>query len=136
MYCDQKGAWGIELYRETISRHGGQARSTCPRYDCLRAATRRARARGTALYDTAAWPTIQPSSQTKTRRNTPCWAGHDTATRARLGAPGALAVPVWVFYAHDSVFDLVFDSVLFLSHRLDPVHEHCSLQNFSKFFLN
>ena len=23
-------------------------------------------------------------------------------------------------------FDLVFDSVMFLSHRLDPIHEHCS----------
>ena len=65
--------------------------------------------------------------------------GHDTAGSrpqhchgaqpwARLGASWAS----WVFCAPGLVFDLVFDSVLFLSHRLDPVHEHCSSQIFSK----
>ena len=34
-----------------------------------------------------------------------------------------LMQPVWVL-------TWVFDSVVFLSHRLDSVHEHCSLQNF------
>ena len=57
--------------------------------------------------------------------------GHGVRPWARLGAS-------WASFgarAPDSVFDLVFDSVLFLSHRLDPVHEHCSSQKFLKFFL-
>ena len=50
-----------------------------------------------------------------------------------LGVPGrawctgwaslGLMQPVWVL-------TWVFDSVVFLSHRLDSVHEHCSVQNF------
>ena len=32
--------------------------------------------------------------------------------------------------------NLFFDSVLFLSHHLDTVREHCSSPNFSNFFLN
>ena len=50
---------------------------------------------------------------------------------ACLGVPGCawctgwaglgLMQPVWVL-------TWVFDSVVFLSHRLDSVHEHCSLQ--------
>ena len=39
-----------------------------------------------------------------------------------------------------SLFLVRFDSVLFLSHFwtlfVKPVHEHCSSQKFSKFFLN
>ena len=55
--------------------------------------------------------------------------GHDTtAMRAPGRASGHLGVPVgpagclcilWFF-------ELVFYSVIFLSHRLDPIHEHCS----------
>ena len=51
------------------------------------------------------------------------WAGRAWCTGwASLG----LMQPVWVL-------TWVFDSVVFLSHRLDSVHEHCSLQkNFSE----
>ena len=55
--------------------------------------------------------------------------GHDTAAmRAPGRASGHLGVPagpagclciLWFF-------ELVFYSVIFLSHRLDPIHEHCS----------
>ena len=78
---------------------------------------------GASAHNTAlAAPTIRrPAPVTRLGS----WPQHGHA-RVCLGAPGALAGPVWVFYAPDSVFDLVFDSVLFLSHRLDPVHEHCS----------
>ena len=52
--------------------------------------------------------------------------GHDTAT---VRTPGRAWVPnfaSWVLMHLTQFFDLVFDSVLFLSHRLDPDHEHCS----------
>ena len=52
--------------------------------------------------------------------------GHDTAT---VHAPGRAWVPSlasWVLVHLTQFFDLVFDSVLFLSHHLDSVHEHCS----------
>ena len=38
----------------------------------------------------------------------------------------------WVLMHPAWFFDLVFDLVMFLSHRLNPVHEHCSSQNFPK----
>ena len=54
--------------------------------------------------------------------------GHERAACAhRLGQLGARALGL--------VFDLVFDLVLFLSHCLDPVHEHYSSQFFLKIFL-
>ena len=53
-------------------------------------------------------------------------SAHDTARHARACVPSWAS---WVFCAPDSIFDLIFDSVLFPSHRLDPVHEHCSSQN-------
>ena len=63
---------------------------------------------------------------------------HETARRARAWAsqcaPGRACLASWVLVHPVWFFDLVFDSVMFLSHRLDPVHEHCSSQNFSKFF--
>ena len=64
---------------------------------------------------------------------------HDTGARcarghARLGAPVCSAGPSWVLCAPDSVLIQIFNSVWFLSHRLDPVNEHCSSQNFSNFF--
>ena len=40
----------------------------------------------------------------------------------------ALAGPGWVLCALNSVLTQFLDSVLFLSHCLDTVHEHCSSQ--------
>ena len=71
-------------------------------------------------------------------RDTTGQLGHDTAvapmTRPGMRAPVCPDGPVFVL-VHMAWFSTsFFDSVLFLSHRLDPVHEHCSSQNFSKFF--
>ena len=41
-------------------------------------------------------------------------------------APGRASWASWVVVHPAWFFDLVFDSVMFLSHRLNPVHEHCS----------
>ena len=55
---------------------------------------------------------------------------HDTAGRARAlacqCAPGRACWACWVLLHPAWFFELVFDSVIFLSHRLDPDHEHCS----------
>ena len=55
---------------------------------------------------------------------------HDTATRARPGrglcTQAGRQLGQFGARAPSSVFDPVFDSVLFLSHCLDPVHEHYS----------
>ena len=60
------------------------------------------------------------------------------AQGGRLGAPvhaWVLVGPVLVL-VHLAEFSTWFlDSVLFLRHRLDLVHEHCTSQNFLKCFL-
>ena len=60
--------------------------------------------------------------------------GHDTGTRARPVRPGWASLASWVLVPPVWFFTWFFDSVVFLSHCLDPVHEHCSSQNFSNFF--
>ena len=60
--------------------------------------------------------------------------GHDRTKPARTWACLGASSASFGAHAPGLFFDLVFDSVVFLSHRLDPVHEHCSSQNFSKFF--
>ena len=63
---------------------------------------------------------------------------HDTARRARSWArqcaPRNACWASWVLVHPTWFFELVFDSVIFLSLRLDLVHEHCSSQNFLNFF--
>ena len=63
---------------------------------------------------------------------------HDKAGRTRAWehqcAPGRACWVCWVLVHLAWLFELVFDSVIFLSHRLDSVHEHCSSQNFLIFF--
>ena len=78
---------------------------------------------------------IRPGSPATIRR----WAGHDMDARARLGAPGVLAGPVGGSCNQFGFLTWAFNSVVFLSRRLDSVHEHCSLQNFfrkKKYLLN
>ena len=67
-------------------------------------------------------------------------AGARAATRSRgccdtapvraamhgLGAPGALARPIGGSCSQFGFLTWAFDSVVFLSRRLDSVHEHCS----------
>ena len=54
-------------------------------------------------------------------------AAHDTATSARPVRAGWASLANWVpMHLTQFFFDLVFDSILFLSHRLDTDHEHCS----------
>ena len=48
------------------------------------------------------------------------------ATMHGLGAPGALAGPVGGSCSQFGFLTWAFDSVVFLSRRLDSVHEHCS----------
>ena len=55
-------------------------------------------------------------------------------TRTRARAPGhawCAGCANWGLMQLVWFLTWVFDSVVFLSHRLDSVHEHCSLQNFS-----
>ena len=54
---------------------------------------------------------------------------HDTAMSARLGVPGRAWCAGWANWGlmQPVLFLIwVFNSVVFLSHRLDSVHEHCS----------
>ena len=51
-------------------------------------------------------------------------SAHDTARRARAWVCPARPILVLVHLAW--LLTWFFDSVVFLSHRLDPVHEHCS----------
>ena len=105
------------------TRPGPRRRHGC---SSLRHGTaRRAGARGMAraqpptirqpvCCDTAALATTQPGQGPR--------YDHSPRTGVCLGAQlGQLGAR-----APGSVFDLVFDSVLFLSHHLDLVHEHCS----------
>ena len=75
------------------------------------------------------WGPATPQPEAAIRPGTPAtiwrWAGHDTDARApgRAWCAGwvnwGLMQPVWVL-------TWAFDSVVFLSRRLDSVHEHCS----------
>ena len=59
--------------------------------------------------------------------------------RPGLRAPGRAWVPAGpvLVLVHLAWFlTWFFDSVVFLSHRLDPVHEHCSSQKISHIFFN
>ena len=105
MYCDRlKEGWptGVSCHRASQTT------------------IRPCRAQG-RVCDMATHPTTRPGATAKTRPG--------------VRAPGracahlfALAGPGWVLCAPDLVFDPVFYSVLFLSHRLDTVHGHCSSQ--------
>ena len=62
--------------------------------------------------------------------------GHDTTTArawACLCVPGCAAGPVGCALGAPSLF---LDSILFLSHFLGTVHEHCSSQKKFEIFLN
>ena len=95
-------------------------------------AGKRGWARGGARHEAATRPlgpstrqpeaAIRPGSPATIRR----WAGHDKDARAHLGAPGALAGPVGGSCSQFGFLTWAFDSVVFLSRRLDSVHEHCS----------
>ena len=125
------------------------ARDIRPRYGHLRVAIRcdmpskadkgkgiaraaqRAGARTSHRHDTALGPATRPTlgyDTTRVSATTRRLWGHDMAC-ARAWCAGwaswGLMQPVWFL-------TWVFDSVVFLSHRLDSVHEHCSLQNFSE----
>ena len=57
------------------------------------------------------------------------WAlGRPGVGAGALGAPGALAGPVRGSCSQFGFLTWAFDSIVFLSCRLDSVHEHCSLQ--------
>ena len=63
-----------------------------------------------------------------------CASVRQGAAGARHGRawPGRASWASWVLVHPAWFFDLVFDSVMFLSHCLNPVDEHCSSRNFSK----
>ena len=72
------------------------------------------------------WPTTQPGGLATTGPDRPRH-GHPRGAWARPVRAGwaswGLVQPAWFL-------TWFFDSLVFLSHRLDPVHEHCSSQNF------
>ena len=117
--------WGACYTHDTARRgawHGG-------RHGARGTARRGARVSAATQHPGAA---IRPGPSATT------WLGPATI-RPGLRAPGRAWGPVGpvLVLVHRACFSTwFFDSVVFLSHRLDPVHEHCSSQNFSKFFFH
>ena len=109
------------------------------RYGRLRAATRPLGSQDTAQGRGAQERVHTPrhGAEAPTIRPTP---SHDTTRtrlryyrpRAAMRVPGRASWASWVLVHPAWFFDLVFDLVMFLSHRLDPIHEHCSSQIFRK----
>ena len=90
-------------------------------------------ARRGAWVSAATW---QPGAAIRPRPSATTRSG-PAAIRPGLRAPGrawGLAGLVLVLVPLACFLTWFFDSVVFLRHRLDPVHEHCSSQNFSKIF--
>ena len=85
-------------------------------------ARRRALRQGRSACDMAGWHPRYDASEATIR---PSASGHARAW-ARQCAPGRASWASWVLVHPAWFFDLVFDLVMFLSHRLNPVHEHCS----------
>ena len=134
MYCDQQGLAVGFLYCNTLKcivTRGGRGKAAVSRHDHDTAVfARSTRPRHDHLaYDTAEGPGHDTARHSRLGATTWSWGRHDTATRARLGAQ---ARPSWVHCAPDSVLTQFLDSVLFLSHCLDIVHEHCSKKIFRK----
>ena len=96
-------------------------------------------ARGTARRGArVSAATRQPGAVIRPGPSATTWLGPATI-RPGLRAPGRAWGPVGpvLVLVHLAFFSTwFFNSVVFLSHRLDPVHEHCSSQNFSNFFFN
>ena len=114
MYCDRKGSLRLGSVSRGRPRYGHACARTSPRHGTS--------ARGTE-------PTIRRRGACDTTRHPVTRPGATATTRPGMRAPVRACVPSWaswVFCAPGSVFNPVFDSVLFPSHRLDPVHEHCS----------
>ena len=130
-------AHGHDMALAALRPRYGAGRAAGPRGELALGAGARTEAHGACGRDAAIRP-LGPATWPAPYHDT----AEDPATIlrpcTRLGAPmRTWACLLGQLGAHAPglfFFDLVFDSVMFLSHRLDPVHKHCSSQKFSKFF--
>ena len=130
VYRDLKEADQLGLYCDTA-----RCRATTQRAGARHCACYTALARDLAPTTRPLWPATRPAPWHDT-------VGDPATIRrpcARLGASAHLGVPVGrvLVLVHLAWFlTWFFDSVVFMSHRLDPVHEHCSSQKFLENFFN